>query len=228
MKALDDLGAAVSVGFPDELYERQRRDGTPALVPSSTEPRGLALRSLAVTKVSEGLWGLLKRSTDVYVLSVSFDLSGAEPVVLPPKAVSGDLVYRVQKGEVLRFTLGDGMPIFPARPLTGGLVTYIQVCEADQGVRHIGEVMAEVHADLSGDGSLAGKLQKLIANPGATMVDEILGAAVAAIQPIATILKRNGDDSVGAFSGIYAARGPWADKLTATQNGTTITLAELR
>jgi hypothetical protein len=228
MTNLDDLGAAVSVGFPDELYERQRGDGTPALVPSTTEPRGLALRSLAVTKVSEGLWGLLKRSTDVYVLSVSFDLSGAEPLVLPPKAVSEDFVYRVQKGDVLRFTLGDGMPIFPARPLTGGLVTYIQVCEADQGVRHIGEVMTQVHADLSGDGSLAGKLQKLIANPAATMVDEILAAAVASLKPIATILKSNGDDSIGVFSGIYGARGPWADKLTATQNGTTITLAELR
>lgn len=52
--------------------------------------------------------------------------------------------------------------------------------------------------------------------------------AGAALQPIATILKSNRDEFIGLFTGIYPAKGPWDGKLSATNNGTTIELGEVR
>jgi hypothetical protein len=227
MTNLDALHTAVSVGSSDELFGRQREEGAPVTVPISVAPRGLAMTSLQVTKVSEGLWGLLKRTRDIVVLSVSFDLSGGQPVILPPKEVSDAFIYKIKGGETLSFTLGNGLPIYPPRHIQGGLITYILVSEADKGLRHVGEVMEQVHDQMSGKESLVAKISQLVVNPAGTVADEVMAVAVAALQPIATILANNEDDSMGAFSGIFPARGPWANRLNASQNGTTIALAEL-
>lgn len=98
----------------------------------------------------------------------------------------------------------------------------------DKGVRHVGEVMAKVHEDLSREKSLTQLIKGFIGNPGKTVADEVLSAATAALQPIATILKNNGDDYEALFTGVFSAKGPWDDRLTATQNGATIELGELR
>ena len=229
MSSLADL-TAVSVGNADELYERQRRisGGQPNLtIPKSDNPRGLAIHSLQVADTGGRLWGLLDKTSNIYLLSVSFDLSGSKPLILPPKEVPDTFIFEVEDGETLSFTLGDGLPLFPATQIMGGLITYIVVSEADKGVRHAGEVIRQVHEDLSSDGSVLERVNALLANPSAEIVGQILSAAAAALQPIGTILRNNGDDSVAAFSGIFPAKGPWADKLSAEQNGTKVTLAEL-
>src|SRR6185503_6665833 len=102
----------------------------------------------------------------------------------------------------------EGAPVFLPRVIAGGLVVYITVCEADRGVRHVGEVMARVHEDLSKNKSLTNVIMGLVSNPTKTVADEVLSAATAALQPIATILKSNGDDYEALFTGIYSANGP--------------------
>jgi hypothetical protein len=220
---------AIQVGRPSDLIELQR--GAPEAAPTipvSTAPRGLALTSLRVTRNWDGLWGLLGRRQDIYFLSVAFDISEHPPVVLPPAEVPADAVHRVHRGEAIQFTLGDGAPMFLPRVINGGLIIYITVCEADKGTRHVGEVLARVHEDLAKDRSLVEVLTGFIKNPGSAVADEVLKAATAALQPIATVLKSSSDEYVGLFSGIYPARGPWRGRLTGTSNGTVIELRELR
>jgi hypothetical protein len=218
---------ALTVGRAEDLVERQRAVGAPPTVPISAIPRGLALKSLKVTGKWDWLWKLLNRSQQIYFVSVAMDLSGQEPTVLPPAQVPADSVYKVRHGEAIEFTLGDGVPLFPPRVITGGLMVYLIVSEADKGIRHVGETMTKIHQDLK-DVSLAEKLVKLVSAPAATIVDEAILIGSAMVQPVATALENNSDDAVGVFSGYYPAKGPWVKKLASTRNGTSIILGELR
>ena len=219
---------AIRVGEPHELLAFRRDDPTAApRIPASGEPRGLALRRLTVTGRWDRLWSFLRRRKQIYFLSVAFDISAEEPVVLPPRDLPAEAVHRVVPGQSIEFTLGLGAPLFPPRPITGGLLLYITVCEADRGLRHTGEVLAQIHDDLGEDNSVMAVINQLVASPAETAVTEVMKAATAALQPIATILKSNQDDCVGLFSGIFPANGPWDDKLRAENSGTMIELAEL-
>ena len=219
---------AIRVGEPHELLAFRRDDPTAApRIPTSGEPRGLALRRLTVTGRWDRLWSFLRLRKQIYFLSVAFDISAERPVVLPPRDLPREAVYQVVPGQSIEFTLGLGAPLFPPRPITGGLLLYITVCEADRGLRHTGEVLAQIHDDLGKDHSVMAMIAQLAANPAQTAVVEVMKAATAALQPVATILKSNQDDCVGLFSGIFPANGPWDDKLRSESSGTTIELAEL-
>jgi hypothetical protein len=225
-----DFADAITVGRTTDLVEYMR-DGQAAAavpeIPSSDTTRGLALESLLVKDGWEGLRAFLKQKKEIYFLSVAFDLSEAKPVVLPPKEVPAEAVYKVAPGETITFTLGHGAPIFPPREITGGLIVYLIVCEAKGGIRHVGEVLGKVHEDLAKDDSLLKVIKGFVTNPAQSLVTQGLSAFTAALQPIATILKSNGDNYVALFSGIYPAKGPWAKDLSATRNGATLTLREL-
>lgn len=198
-----------------------------ASFPSSEKARGLAITSLQVTSAWDALYKLLGKKHQIYFLTIAFDLSGEDFVILPPAEVPASAVYKVKAGETLTFTLGDGVPLFYPRVIMGGLIAYIIVVEADNKQK-IGKVMKEVHKDLKEDGSLVDKVKQLITNPSATIVDEVLTIATAAMQPIATILENNGDDYIALFSGVYSATDEsWEGKLTQSQNGATIVLKEL-
>jgi hypothetical protein len=223
-----DFSGGITVGRSSDLYESQRgapNDGV--AFRSSGIPRGLALRSLVVSNAWDSLWNLLGLKQRIYFLSIAFDLSGQDPLVLPPKEVPADAVFPVHHGEKISFALGEGAPLFLPRIILGGLVVYIMICSADKGVRHIGEVMAKVHDDLSNKGSIVDVIKGLATNPGKAVADSILGVATAALQPIATILKNSEDDYHALFTGVFSAKGPWRDRLTASQSGATIELAEL-
>lgn len=185
------------------------------------------MKSLVVTSDWDKLWRLFGRRKSIYFLSIAFDLSGEAPFIMPPKEVPETAAFRVRHGDEIKFTLGDGALIFPVRKIKGGLIVYITVCEADRGIRHVGQVMSEVHDQLKNDDGLAKAIKNLVANPGQELVGHILGAATAALQPVATILKNNLDDCEALFTGIYPANGPWDEKLTAKQGGTSIELAQL-
>jgi hypothetical protein len=222
-----EVFGGMTVGRPADLVERQRTRQASASVASSGKARGLALRTLAVTSAWDGLWNLLGRGQKIYFLSIAFDLSEHKPIVMPPKNVPEGAVFRVKHGEKIVFSLGEGAPVFPPRVIAGGLIVYITVCTAKGGARHVGKVMAEVHQQLAKDDSLKQAIVGFVANPGGSIVEDVLGVATAALQPIATILKNNKDDYEALFTGIYPAKGPWINRLTASQNGATIELAEL-
>ena len=85
---------------------------------------------------------------------------GGTPTELPEGAV-----YKVRHGEAIEFTLGAGAPLFPPRGAHRGLIVYITVCEADEGVRHIGEVMQSVHAELTREDSVVGIVKSFDRKP---------------------------------------------------------------
>jgi hypothetical protein len=202
-------------------------DKTIVRIPSSDKKRGLAIKSLQVTSAWDKLWRLIGKSRQIYFLTIAFDLSGEDFIILPPTEVPASAVYKVKAGEILAFTLGDGAPVFYPRFIKGGLIVYVIVVEADENTRHIGKVMKEVHEDLKRKDSLSDKVKQLITNPSTTIVDEILTVATAAMQPIATILENNNDDHLALFNGIYSATDSWVGKLSQTQNGTTVVLTEI-
>jgi hypothetical protein len=223
-----DVWGGISIGRPADLVSRERKaTGGEVSIPTSDKPRGLAMRSLVVTSGWDRLWNLLGRSQNIYFLSVAFDLSTSKPVVLPPKEIPEGAAFRVQHGEKISFSLGEGAPLFPARTIKGGIVVYVTVCQADAGMRQIGKVIGEVHEALAKEKSLTEAITRLIANPAETVVDEVLKAGMAALSPIATILKNNKDDYEALFTGMFPARGPWDNKLSASQNGVTMELAAL-
>jgi hypothetical protein len=223
---------AISVRAANALVEIPRlgvdQAAQVATIPSSGVARGLTLKSLRVDRNWDGLWGLLRRKHQFYFMTIAFDMSENPLVILPPEEVPESAIYEAKSGEIIEFTLGSGAPVFPSRVIYGGLLVYMILSEADRGVKHVGEVMSEVHKDLKEEGSITKLIKNFIANPAKTVIDEVLGAATAALQPIATILRNYRDDHVALFSGVFPVKGPWEDCLTATRNGATIELSEIR
>ncbi|MBV1854290.1 hypothetical protein [Catellatospora tritici] len=222
---------AISAGEPTDLFETQRSTSGArplSVVPTSTDPRGLALASLSVSRNWDGLWGMLRRHQQIYFLTVAFDVSDHPPVVFPPKEVPRDALYLVRKGEPINFSLGDGAPVFPPRVIRGGLIVYLVICEADKGARHVGNTLAQVHEQASAGGSLIQTLGAFLADPVSATAQQVVNGAAGALRAIATIMSNNSDDCVGVFTGIFPARGSWESRLNAERNGTRIELRELR
>jgi hypothetical protein len=182
-------------------------------IPRSDRARGLALTHLNVARGWDSLFSLLGRANQVYFLSISYDLSGEPPQVMPPKELTGNTFIRLRPKETYEFTLGDGAPIFMPRQIVGGLAVFVQLCEADD-VDKVGATMKKIHEDLEDDSaSLIDRVKKLIKNPAAEGVSQVLSAGSALLKPIATVLEANGDDHVGLVQGTFPARKAWEGRL---------------
>ena len=220
---------ALVIGDPGAITDSANiRPGAvePVVVwPKSPAPRGLAIESLTL----DGNWdGLFNSTNEIFFTSLAFDLSGEKPTILPPEGVDAKtVIYKAQRGDTIRFTLGDGAPLFPKRVVTGAIVVYVMVFESDASSQHLGETLAKVHEDLTSDGSVMDKIKDLIKNPGKTLADEALSIATAALQPLATVLKQNQNDFVAPFQGYWSAEGDWSSQLAGSHNGVSIKLNEL-
>jgi hypothetical protein len=196
---------------------RQVREATRAVQPVSlefdvsTEPRGLALKSVKITQGFEGfLQNVFNPINEVYFLAWSWDLSGA-PVVEYPGAGAdpSTCIIPLRVGQVREF-LGAGIVLFPARIVTAGLAIRIMLWESDQGARQFGKTMSEVANTIK-----ASKLNNLLSliskGIGATpaIVDLVKDAGIELADAIGKILQANSDDYVDFYEGYYAASEPW-------------------
>lgn len=86
-------------------------DKTVVKIRASNKKRGLAIKSLQVTSAWDKLWKLIGKRHQIYFLTIAFDLSGEDFIILPPTEIPAS-VYKVKAGETLSFTLGDGVPLF--------------------------------------------------------------------------------------------------------------------
>lgn len=217
------------VGYKGEVSERSAGfDGEEVEFPRSHQPRGLALSSLTVTKNWDGLWGWFTGRQKIYFITAAVDLSGQPPVVMPPTEVTQKLIHDVKIGGTISFTLGEGAPLFFPRTVVGGLAVFILVSEADGGVQNVGKVMKKVHEELTKDeGAVMSELLGLIANPGKTMADQVLGAASAVLAPIASVLSGKEDNNAGVVQGIFKANSNWSSQLEQTWDGGRVVLKEL-
>jgi hypothetical protein len=219
---------AKGIGFIGEITERSFGfdEGEEIEFPKSFKPRGLALRTLKIEKNWDGLFGWIRRRQKIYFITVATDLSGNPPTVMPPKELPVDPIHKVKFGEEISFTLGEGAPIFYPRSIVGGLAVFIMVCEADRGLKHVGETLKKIHEDLTAkQGAILNKLMALVTNPSATIADEVLAAASAILAPIATVLAASKDDTVGIAQGVFKANTDWANQLSQSFPGGSGSLA---
>lgn len=191
-----------------------------------TRTRGLTLKKLSITRGWDKVLWMFERENEIFYTSVAFDMSGNAPVLLPPKSFDPEAsIFKMNKGETIEFTLGEGEPVFPERVLQGGISLFIMVWESDATARELGETLNKMHENLTAEGSVMEKLKNLIRNPGGT--DEILSIGTAALQPLATLLKQNGNEFLAPFRGYYKSQETWERKLSASRNGVSIELGEL-
>lgn len=173
----------------------------------------LYLRDLKLLKSFD--WALFGEATnELYLMGVCWDLSGAEPVVFPPKQLEGAELrtYNLEKGETVRF-VGDGIQLWPARPIKGGLYVRLVVMESDEDVRRLGRSIAEVHQAVK-ESALTSALGALATAAGvsAPALAAVGAAADLLTTVVANALQKNGDDLVALFDGSYGAENVFASR----------------
>jgi hypothetical protein len=113
---------------------------------------------------------------------------------------------------VARVSVGDGVNIWPAQTVVGGLNLAILVYECDRDLRTVGETLIRIH-----DKVRRSKLSSLIAaistNPSLATGIAISEAVNELMGVIGNIMKRNGDDYVDFFEGSYGTDKPQAARV---------------
>lgn len=216
----------VTLGDPAELLPRRVRSITAPELPRSEQARGLVLKRFTLHQGYDGWWARWrKRPNQVFFVTTALDLSGMQPVTYPADPASAERVwFTVHPGRPIDFTLGVGLPIFPARPLVGGLVATILVSETDGSARRIGEVMGNVATALENDTGVVDFLAAL-ANPAQLGVAVVAGGVGKIVGVVSAVLAKNGNDHVGLFQGYFPAREPWTG-LEQDQEGAKVELSE--
>lgn len=177
----------------------------------SAEPRGIALKSLKLTKGFEGfLQKMLNPTNEIYFLSWAWDMSG-KPIQVYPEPGQA-LIIPMEEGEIRQF-LGEGVPLFNQREITAGISLRINIWESDGKARNTGKVIEDVIQQIR-----ASKLNNLLTLVGAiasvqvatlTMIKE---ASLELAGLIGMILKSNSDDYVDFYEGYFPASSTWIKK----------------
>lgn len=175
----------------------------PVTLPVSKSPVALYLKSLRLLQDFD--FALFGNATDeLYVAAVAWDLSGQPPIVFPSSqadALKG--VYSVEPSQEVRF-IGDGLLVWPQRPIVGGLYVRLLILENDDDVRNIGQRLAQLRATVA-QHELAGALAALAAGPTGVMINAVVQAAASLAGVIGAVMQQDGDDLVALFDGTYGA-----------------------
>jgi hypothetical protein len=199
-----------------------------AALTRSAEPVALYLRNLRLNKSFE--WDLFKPAVNnIYLVAVTWDLSGQPPRVFPPADLGSNfpsdavLTYNMVEGETVDF-VGDGLQLWPAQRIVGGLYVRIFVAESDEEKRKLGQRIAEVN-DAVAASPLTSALGVLATAAGATTValGAVAQAASALTGLVAGVLSKNADDPVALFDGTYAPEHA-SDRQAYRQRGATVEL----
>ncbi|MFH0801164.1 MAG: hypothetical protein V2A78_02075 [bacterium] len=180
---------------------------------TSNAPRGLALKSIKLTKGFEGfLQSLFNRTNEVFFLSWAWDLSGNPPVKYPGLgAEPQSCIIPLQVGQVRQF-LGSGILLSPARTITAGLAVRIMLWESDQGERDFGKTMTEVANTLKTSEltNLLALIAMGVVDVPVSIITTVAAAAGELAKAVGSILQANGDDYVDFYEGYYPSTDPWA------------------
>jgi len=180
----------------------------------SVEPRGIALKSIKLTKGFEGfLANMLKSTNEIYFLAWAWDLSGKQiqfyPGVVSQNAIDKFIIPLKKDKE--RSFMGAGINLFPQRIVMGGIVLRIQIWESDKDLRTFGTVLAKT-AEKIKKSELANLLSTI------TMLTGVSGATVSLVSKascelagvIGNILEANSDDHVDLYEGYFPSGYNWS------------------
>jgi hypothetical protein len=208
-----------NVKFPrilsvDVLPELSFNIEPPAMdLAKSPKKWGLYLKALTLHESFEGLIvNLFNPDNDIYFTSIAWDYSGRSPFVYPPKGVQGSDFLIPMKAKTTRQFVGDGVHIWPAQTVVGGLNVAILVYECDSKVRAVGEALVEIH-DIVGNSKLSSLIKAISTNPSLATGIAIGEAVNALLGMVGNIMKKNGDDHVDFFEGSYGTDKPQAARV---------------
>jgi hypothetical protein len=198
--------------------------------PVSTEPRGLALKSIRLQREAQKFF---KRKfhlkSNIYVLSWAWDLSGRPVFIYPDLTVGAPPSYISMRGGDVQEFLGSGTVLTPARPVTSGLQIRMQIWQSAKGVRNFGRAMGEVKSALE-DSPLNKLLKGLsLISPHAAVAEAAKALALKLVGVVGAILLEYGDSQLDLYEGNFAALDPWPRKaMVEKQRGTEVVLTPLR
>jgi hypothetical protein len=193
----------------DALSELSFNIELPAMdLAKSKDKWGLYLKSLTLHESFESfIVNLFNPLNEIYFTCIAWDYSGNPPFVYPPKGLKGaDFIIPI-KAKTTRQFIGNGIMLWPARIVVGGLNVVILIYECDNDVRAVGERLVDIH-DKVGSSNLTSLIAAISVNP--TLATGIaIGEAVNELMGvIGNIMKRDGDDYVDIFEGSYGTDKP--------------------
>src|SRR5215469_4896525 len=159
----------------------------------SLEARGIMLQRLTLKEDAQGFFKrMFHRESTIYVLSWAYHLAD-DPIITNPRQDTPPVTLRLRATQTSRF-LGNGLLIFPARKIRGGIGLNVQVWESHQGSREFGKTLEEINKALK-----TSKLYDLlaVAAAAATAQPELIAAvppaADALMGTVSAILRTRGD-----------------------------------
>lgn len=174
---------------------------------------GLYLKALTLHESFESfIVNLFNQKNEICFTSIVWDYSGNPPFVYPPKGAKGSDFLIPMKAKTTRQFVGNGVSIWPAQAVVGGLNVAILVYECDSDVRAMGETLIDIH-DKVGSSKLSGLIAAIAANPSLAIGIAIGEAVNELMGVIGNIMKRNGDDYVDFFEGSYGTDKPQAARM---------------
>jgi len=183
----------------------------------SPEARGLAVARLLLEKGFQNfLARIFHKTSKVYFLAWSWDMSGTPASIYPGAAADASSALIPMRGGEAREFIGSGAVLFPSRLVTAGLATRIQIWESAKGARDFGETLSTV----------ADSIQKSKLNSLLTLVATTTGVATATValveqaalelaKVIGDVLKASSDDYVDFYEGYFPVAAPWTAGQTA-------------
>ncbi len=212
-EALDALLGAPLPGMqPLSLLRESSKSlkAEPLEFAKSGEPRGIALKSIKLTKGFEGfIESVYNQTNEIYFLAWAWDFSGNPPHNYPDdKTGVENCLIPLGVGDIREF-LGSGIVLFPSRIVTAGISMRIMIWESDQGVRNFGYTIKKVSKTIR-----KSSLNKVLSNLSYTTVttstlNTIKDAAFELADIIGGILEKNSDDYVDLFEGYYPVSEEW-------------------
>jgi hypothetical protein len=178
----------------------------------SRDRRGLGLRSLILKKEFQGLLSrTFKRTTKLYFVSWAWDLSGRAVAWYPGEQSDPDnaAILPIRTGEEWRF-IGEGVSLFPARRVTGGLGIRLQLWESHRGGRNFGNTMTEVGAAIQ-DSNFSRLLEtiSIATGLGPVTLTGIEAAVQMLSEAIGAVLRGRDDQVVDYYEGNFPVSLPW-------------------
>ena len=199
--------------LPMRMTARGLEVAAPAApVPLQVSPRPAALYLTELTLHEDFDFALFGDATnELYLSAVVWDLSGEPPLIFPPKnaeALKG--TYSVEPGREIAF-VGDGLLLWPMKPVVGGLYVRILVLENDDDVRAIGKRLDLLRRKVQ-EHELTAALVALASGATAGTLTAVAAAAASLTAVLASLLEADDDDLVALFDGTYGAERIASDR----------------
>ncbi|MCU1657820.1 MAG: hypothetical protein JWO57_2476 [Pseudonocardiales bacterium] len=190
----------------------------------SAGPRGTMLESLTLRKEAQSLMKRLFSSRSrIYVLSWAWHIDKNDPIMMVPQPGTKEIMFKLRADESRRF-LGDGLPIFPPRPVRGGIGLNVQVWESKQKVRERGETLIDINRAIK-TSNLYDALAVAAAAATATPAMLAFGPLAASlVDSVGAILRGRGDEYLDVFAGFYGTNYSWGQQEKFTGTGVEVAL----